>query len=647
MREPRNPFRMRTAEHIESDATFLRLFGPGVLDLLPKYDLWDRVRIFRSAPGGGKTSLFRAFTPLALLTLYELRVNEDFKELYQRMKTLDAISEQGPQVLGIMLSCARNYAIIQDINIEPARKDRLLYALFNARIIIGALRGALVLKKLRYPEDLSKITIAAPLESYEPIINFPTPSTGKDLYEWACHVERSVSRIMDSFGPVSDEFIEGNETLEALNYIKPELITYNGEAVAQRTLIMFDDFHKLTGLQRQKLLSTLFDLKAPLGIWIAERFEALETEELLGLGVTTGREYEEPINLEQFWGASRKFENVVTSIADKRAKSAVDIQAGVGSFAECLDDAIDSETWRKAHTDAAITIAERIRRKTRAIQRYSSWIEQVQENQETPRQQAIAWRILEIRIERDMRKTQLAFDFDLTLEEFNNREASAVKTAAEFLNSREFNIPYYYGISRISLLASSNIEQFLAFSGSLFEEIVSAALLRRQPRLAPNRQEAILKEVANQRWEEIPRRIPFGRDVQNLLQAVSLYAQKETNRPNVPYPPGVTGIAISMVDRQKLLSNRLYSKDARSERIAQVLSACIAYNLLEVTLDAVQGQKGKTWMVLYLNRWLCVKFDLPLNYGGWRSKSLLEIEKWLDNDLAVINHEQFQLLNHE
>jgi hypothetical protein len=57
MREPRNPFRMRTSEHIESDSTFLQLFSPGVLDLLPRERLWDGVQIFRSAPFWGKMTL--------------------------------------------------------------------------------------------------------------------------------------------------------------------------------------------------------------------------------------------------------------------------------------------------------------------------------------------------------------------------------------------------------------------------------------------------------------------------------------------------------------------------------------------------------------------------------------------------------------
>src|SRR3972149_5713706 len=193
MREPRNPFKMRTSEHIESNATFLRLFGPGVLDLLPKDKLWNQIQIFRSAPGGGKTSLFRVFTPESLLTLYESRTNEDYKDLYERMKDLDVVSDSGPHLLGIMLSCARNYAALEDLNFNPNQKERLLYSLLNARLILATLREALVLKKLNYPEDLERLSIVPPTHG-ELSIQLPIPRSGKDLFEWACSVEKGVCK---------------------------------------------------------------------------------------------------------------------------------------------------------------------------------------------------------------------------------------------------------------------------------------------------------------------------------------------------------------------------------------------------------------------------------------------------------------------
>ncbi len=98
MREPRNPFRLRTSENIESDATFLRLFEPGLLDVLPSEGLWDQVQVIRSAPGGGKTSLLRLFTPQSLLALHANHASDEFKELHQRARVMGAVGEGGPTV---------------------------------------------------------------------------------------------------------------------------------------------------------------------------------------------------------------------------------------------------------------------------------------------------------------------------------------------------------------------------------------------------------------------------------------------------------------------------------------------------------------------------------------------------------------------
>src|SRR5260370_16567394 len=161
MREPRNPFRLRASEAIESDVTFLKLFGPGMLDLLPiGPQVWDKPQIFRSAPGAGKTSLLRLFTPTVLLNLHTFRRSDDLKELYQRMSEMGVVDETGPRLLGVFHSCARNYATLEDLEFEPARKERLLFGLLNARVILATLRSALILYSLDYPAALRRITVA-------------------------------------------------------------------------------------------------------------------------------------------------------------------------------------------------------------------------------------------------------------------------------------------------------------------------------------------------------------------------------------------------------------------------------------------------------------------------------------------------------
>jgi hypothetical protein len=121
-----------------------------------------------------------------------------------------------------------------------------------------------------------------------------------------------------------------------------------------------------------------------------------------------------------------------------------------------------------------------------------------------------------------------------------------------------------------------------------------------------------------------------------FLEAIGKFALWETKKPSAPYAPGVTGIAILMEDREKLMQDnkkytRLFSdiKDNKKyTRLSSILSECIAHNLLEPTLD-YRGL-GERWMLLYLNRMLCVHFGLPLHYGGWRGKTLNELSEWIE-----------------
>lgn len=45
-------------------------------------------------------------------------------------------------------------------------------------------------------------------------------------------------------------------------------------------------------------------------------------------------------------------------------------------------------------------------------------------------------------------------------------------------------------------------------------------------------------------------------------------------------------------------------------------------------------------MLLNLNRFLCVHFDLPLQYGGWREKSLKELSRWLEDGVKALKREE-------
>ncbi|MDP2431833.1 MAG: hypothetical protein Q8O33_07360, partial [Pseudomonadota bacterium] len=61
-----NPFLERRSERTTSDQEFALVFSPKILEKLSDEVFKGGVHIFRSAPGGGKTTILRAFTPRVL-----------------------------------------------------------------------------------------------------------------------------------------------------------------------------------------------------------------------------------------------------------------------------------------------------------------------------------------------------------------------------------------------------------------------------------------------------------------------------------------------------------------------------------------------------------------------------------------------------
>jgi hypothetical protein len=636
----RNPFYIRFSEQIGSASNFLKLFSPGVLEVLPEQNLWESIMVLRSAPGGGKTSLLRLFTPSVLTTLYLYQKN--YKDLYSKLKSLGALDDNGPTILGSMLSLAQNYSSLEDIDADIGRKDRILISLLNARIVISALRSALYLKGLSFPEDLEhlnfKVDTAAPLPPGVPLLG-----SGRTLYDWAAKLEETICEAIDSLDPLTGQSIPGHDALFSLWLINPRCLYFEGKSIAERGVVMFDDVHKLTFRQRQKLLDLISTSRSPTNVWISERLEALTTDEVLSQGNKQGRD-EYIVYIESYWHEHpRRFEAFAKSVADRRAETAS--EGEISSFAECLQE-LPSESDNRDRINGALeTVTHRVRTRAKSDERFKEWLK-IKEGLKAPQyEMLVEWRSLEILMEREIRKTQKAFDFDLlTTEQLKIQDQSDVHAAARLFLHNEFQLPYYYGFTTLSSIASSNIEQFLEISGELFEEVLSVSLLslsRKRPEIKIEQQERILKKITKDKWTEIVRRVVASHDVRNLLESIGGLCKWETYKPSAPYSPGATGIAIRMKDRETLRKALLDSSERNKDynRLARTITTCIAYNLLEPVLD--YKCKGERWMVLYLNRMLCVHFDLPVQYGGWRERSLREITRWIEKGFRTPREETY------
>lgn len=635
MRGVRNPFRLSTAESIETDADFLRLFGPGVLDLLPEGSTTGQLLFIRSAPGGGKTTLLRVFTPSVLLSLLSLRSSEPHREIFSKLRQMDVVDDSGLRVLGTLLSCRRTFPSLDDLDLPRSRSDRLLRALLDARILLGALRTALEGAQLRYPDDLDRLTLQ-PLGSGESVPGLELPCSGSTARSWAEGLERMVCDAIDSLGPLDGLEVQGHDMLYSLAMLDASAIQVDSTAPAARWLVLLDDVHKLTNGQRKCLHATLVEGRHPTGVWVAERLEALSTDEVLATGALEARDYDGVVNLEDAWGKGqgrRSFAFAVGTIAERRARMAADVAGGasdVGSFAGALDPGQDPIEHTARTNDAISVVRARLDEVARAHPRYSEWIRTRRTEEGSPREVLLGLRTLEILIERDRRKAQMSLGFELPAADLVQRDASAVRNAAELFLAAEFQLPYYFGSECVANLGFQNVEQFLRLAGDLFEEVLGAALIRRNAVLSPERQEQLLMQSCATRLAELPRRA--GRDVLRFLDAVGKYCRYETYRPNAPYAPGVTGIAISMSDRERLLDPTFLRGSDLHRRFADMLAAALSQNIFRAELD--RSVKGGRYMVLYLNRIVCLKYRLPMGYGGFREKSLREFIGWMERGFS-------------
>lgn len=638
MKDPRNPFRLRRSQDIDADEAFLALFEPGILEILPKSGSFESVHIIRSAAGGGKTSLLRLFTPSALLTLHATgRTIDRLKELHQQVKEYGALTDDGPQLLGVSLLCGRNYSMLQDLDLEQVRKDRLFFSLLNVRIVLAALRSAMTLHRLEYPKDLARLQVAS-ARALPPLPGLSLPCAGDVLYRWAEGVETKLCEGLDSFGPLSPDRLPGHDGLHSLTLIRPGALTLDAKPVASRVVLMMDDIHMLTRHQRALLIQTVIEQRSQVGVWIAERFEVLGTQEMLASGADVGRDVQAPVEVERYWRRKYKeFEKLVVKVADRRVRDAV--ETPFDGFRPILQESLDTAEWERVFLRASAEVRDRVLTRAGKAERFRDWIAARDKAEGTPRERAINWRALEILIERELGRSQKGLFDDDPLEEevLEEKDDSSVQNAAELFLAREYQVPYYFGVERVARLATFNIQQFLGLAGDAFEEAAGAALLRRPYQLTPARQHALMKAAARTVWDDIPRKVRHGRDVRNLLEGIGRYSAGYTYRRTAPNDPGVGGTAILMTERAQLMDAATVQKRSDLRRFADVLASALAHNLLIPDLDA--SVKKKKWLVLNLNRLLCVHFDLPLGYGLFKERPLGTLCQWLDKpSLASEGH---------
>lgn len=618
----RNPFRLRSSQRSVNDEQFVKLFGAGALELVDGIgEPWNGVVFLRSAPGGGKTTLLRLLTPRPLQLAARLSDDQQVKLTYDALLDVGALIEIGPDILGALVTFTSEYRDLAEID----RANGLFRALLNSRIVISTLRAVLERSERAYPDDLGQITVSWQPESGATI---PANATGQELFDWASTIEKGFYEHIDDLG-ANEPVNAGQSRLDGLKWFaQSRIVDASGEVAAKRVLLM-DELQTLAQSQRNALVEFVVEARESCGVWIAERLEALNHRDLLSEGALEERDYEGVIQLERQWAGARarSYAKFVEQIANLRAAKADGFENR--EFFSLIAEREDDVVWGSRFLDASKEIEARLVSAVKGVRRYDDWFAAVKGSEADHIARATKWRSVQILIERDLRRSQSSFEFfSLSTEELKKRERGVEKASEHFLRT-ELKAPVYFGRENLAAVSSSNVDQYLEVAGEFFEEI-SAKI--KGPRdtptpLSAERQDALIRQVAESRWNSLVRRLPRGYDARRFLDAIGKFCRSQTFRPTAPYAPGVTGIAITMNDR-KLLIDSPDEEIKHYLKLRDVLTSLVAHNLLVPRVD--HQNKGRSYVVFYLNRLLCVHFDLPLGFGGWREQSLKNLQQWMD-----------------
>lgn len=623
-----NPFLERMSERT-SDQEFVRLFSPKIFERLHEDAFNGAVHLFTSPPGGGKTTLLRAFTPAALRAFWNARAGQD--ESYQRLLGRQVMHEtDGPQLLGVLLSCASGYA-----DLPPGAsmaQAGLFRALFDCRVVLRTLRSLASLLAYASTDQLTDVRLEFD-DLARDLKSIPTADSAVELVRWAEERERAVYAKLDSLAGDASADLPLHVRFESVLWLQSVRFLRGGKLVAPRRLLMIDDLQKLRRKQRELMLEELVELRPAIPVWLAERSIALG-DALLSQGAREGRDLRH-YPIEDMWtgkSGQHQFATFAQSILDRRLDVQREIPAG--AFSQYLEDQLTAEDLSEVFGKAVALFAAEMERHRENI-RYADWLAHADEGQKSigfdSLMQLYVTRIL---VARSEGRRQLTLELaPLPAEDLDERD-SKVLGAAEILCHDDLKLPYYYGIDRLCALATTNVEELLAVAASLYEGMVAKQVLRKQPdlRLSPAEQERRIKETAKRKRDFIPKSHTEGTRAQRLLDAIGQYCRDKTFQVSASYAPGVTGIRLSRYELSRLRPEQTKTSEPHA-LLARVLWECVAENLLTTRGSAASASREEG-TVFYLNRSLCAYHDLPLQYGGWQDVSAEALIGWMDGPSA-------------
>lgn len=615
MPQVRNAFKIRAADApIMETAQFLQLYCPLLLDQLQRDDLFvSKVIVVRGSPGSGKSSLLRLFETDTLLAVHARKSQPSDQDLVERLGELGILSERGPKLVGIYIQCDSS---LRDIaNLTPEQSTlRLFNTLLDTRIVVSFLRGVRRLAAagcLNLP-DLCVLDPLPPGDT--PPSVFSEARTFDQMEELCTNVERDFGMLLNSFpGDPLPSSIQPHARVYSLAYLALQM-QKNVALSELMPVVMLDDVQELYPDQR-KHLKDEFIRRAAVPRWLAVRTQVFGLEELISLeGAEQGREYREIPLDEIFQERPAVFAKFSANVVHRRLQATEFLQqVTVSDFKDLLrspDEKVPSDQASKALGAMVKRVSE--------LNVGPTFVDKLQQALEISGKAAPTFNELQdlekslILIERQANRGQVSLFPELEIPETTDGKTGE---AAELFITKRLRWPYYFGFNALTSVASGNVEQLLSTAAVIVDRMIYRAELDRDKAMSSREQEEILRRSAEEYYGGLEEKHRRGSAIKQFIDNLGLFSGEVTYRPNAPIAPGVNGFGLA---RQELLAAVSGTKKGPDYRVfREVLTSAVAGNVLSVR-NTKQGQAGSEKIVFYLNRLLCVKFRLPLNYGSWQ-----------------------------
>lgn len=634
-----NPFRTRHSERASRDLeVFGDTFGAEMLNVFP-LSPFEHFYLIRSAPGAGKTSLMTVFTAAALAHVE--RNPQRLSTLYSHLVNVGALTSEGPVVVGALLNLQDSFLEVEDLRCDTDTKIRLFFRLLDARIMLAVTTAVLESVGAGAADNSSSRVVFRPREPRSIHALERLGRTSAEVMDKSLEAEGEILELFDQLVGTGQRLPAGHARLYSLQLLSSCDCLVDGEKLTAMPLLMLDDGHALSRVQRGALMKELADRSLTIGRWLALRSEALSDDELLG-AAQTGRDVDiielEAVTRERSSAGKdqrrlvgqtlnhRRYQKMLLDIADRRAQHVLSqIFVSPRSLSAMLE--VEPEEGIEARIESALS--EVVRRTTSRMAnqvRYLEWCELLSSLE--GRSGLARAAEIEVLVERDKKRQQgdlFEEIFPLTPDDVTQRGSSSLREAGLLRVSQEFNLPYYYGTEVFPRLGSANIEQWLELCGNSMSEVLRMDSLGRDISLPPTIQDRIARESSEAYYRDLVQ-FPDGYLVQRFVDRVAEISALEAKKPTVPYPPGVTGTALSMHEREILRTKDSDRRFPGSSGLRRALASAVANNVIWLELD--YSNKNNRWMVMYLNRLLCPRFGMPLTLGGFREKRLSEMSGW-------------------